>query len=490
MAQSQQNLNLKNKKSISRKTRFVAATSPNLDYIKMPELAGDCQESTSIYQGSGKKIKPNFFHKYQKKSQFLNSNQENHTGMVFDFLQRKENLQSPVADPDSFSEEENEASIGEQIPASKFNLKQMKFSKMAKSHGQLDCEHLSKNKLNGNFEFQCEISETSWAKSQSRELASNESERQSRDHFKSNNASSVDSLDDLLNRKCSEDIMFSKKELSKDESLLSHSSGNNERADEDRKNGNCSSSFSEKMKSKKFRMEIEIEKRQQLEKQIRNQTRAKGTRTKKTGNVSRTKMGKVRRKNQLKNETFKNKEKAEMGRKKKKPKEKVNKKVGLDLADLGKNRKSLNLKNNGFLFKMATKNVKKSKQSKKLRELAGLIHKMPKASFKSSKTKFSQLKSNPYSISGMKLWEGALLREKKKRAKDKKAKKRKKGLGHKMNKMNPSQKADFKKMAKLSKTHLNNSRKMFQPGKKSKLDQTKKAKKLNPSFKYVSERRN
>lgn len=479
MAPPQQNPNLKKRKSLSRQRPHVAATSPNLDYIEMPDLADEPPEPVFAEDGSGKKTKPNFFHKYKKKSQFLNSNQENRAGLGAEFVRQREDLRSPKEVLSLYSEDEDDLLICQKISTLALNLKQKKYSKAAKSHGQLDSENFPKHDPVGNFEFQRGALVAARAKSQIPGARSGGSKRESECRPESNSNLSVNSCDEMVNRKCSEDIMFSKKQLSNNESLLSHSSGDQAQPKANATNSHVLSSCSDKLTSKKFRMEIEIEQRQELEKLLRKKGRAKG-RTKRAVNTSRVKAPRTKKKNRLKFESFKNKTEGVRG--KKRARDKLRKKGHVDLGELKLNRNSLNLKNKNLFFKIPKMNTKKGKKTKKPKDLTGLINRMSKASFKSAKNKFWQLKVNPYTRSGLKLCEGPLMSDKKPRMKDKKAKRRRKGQA---SRAGASRRPDFAKIVKMSKTQLNNSRKGFLHGKKPKTGHAKKTKKLNPNFKYV-----
>ena len=163
----------------------------------------------------------------------------------------------------------------------------------------------------------------------------------------------------------------------------------------------------------------------------------------------------------------------------------MRKKPRLEHPDFHINRASLNLKNHGLGFRKKPKNIKKPKKSKKPKDFVTLINKMSKLSFKSSKKKFAALKSNPYSMSGLKLWDFGQIRDKKPKPNKKRPKKKRKMQLNKMVKRQATKKPNFKQLAKLSKTYLNNSTKPNIQARKTKNHLTK-PKQSNTNTKQVN----
>lgn len=371
-----------------------------------------------------KVAKPNFFHEYKKKSMFLHSNQENRTALAMGFARRVGCAQLGGRKPSREARDSRERAEAPEC------LHPKKFSKLAKSHGELNTRQWSPAGLRGNFEFQ----KAGGARGESGE--SGESEASYGEESESN-----------LERKFSEDICFSKKELSKDESLLSHSSGaagDSRRQREVQAREDPSFSSSSRLQSKKFGLERDIERRRRLQRLLSESgAQAKG----KLRSANKAKALKTRKKNRIRFDPFGGKAAGE--RKKKKPR----KKGPAGVAEIKAARKSLHLKGGAKKVRTGKKEAKRARP----KDLTSFLQKISKTSFKCATKKSARAKVVPFSLSGLRLLESA--RERRLREREKKTKRRRKGKA----KARKDRKAEFLKALKMSKTLLNNTKKLFGP---------------------------
>jgi len=251
---------LKRKSKTHNSNTYIKTATADLDYIEMPDINSNDQNTNKPQSGANKKIKPNFFHNYQKKSKFLNSNQENGTSQVVEFLNRHKNLQLSMEESELFSDLEENSSIKMKHSLVNSKFKNKKFSKKVKSQGELNTPSHLMADIESNFEFQKEFPIDSLSQMEQSNMIS----KNKIDKYFNENSEEEDSVSssELFHRKVSDDIMFSKKELSNNESLFSYSS---------QENGKNLNSNKRNKKSKKFKLELDIEKNQQLKRKKKKQ---------------------------------------------------------------------------------------------------------------------------------------------------------------------------------------------------------------------------
>ena len=294
------------------KGNFKQEASKDLEYIEMPGAAGLEAEGPPA-----KTPKPNFFHKYQKNSEFLNSNDVNRTRQMVQFLKKQKDLNSPVSNSDATSDRNNAGFSRKELRVFP-SLIEKRFAKVCRSQEELSPRQKLLPNLSGNFEFQKNTSNYS-----NGDFGSNSGDEQIQGYFEKElgSASSHHFQSDrelFGGHKLSDEINFSKKELSKNESLFSYSSREHEKTKKKgakKKKKKVCAPASREGKGKKFKLELDIEKKQKTAREGGKQKTISGSRAcrvtqgykgKKTRMKNEFHKGSSKKQNPLKTHKFKN----------------------------------------------------------------------------------------------------------------------------------------------------------------------------------------